>query len=211
MISFRSRRDETRPGSGPALRRPPVQRLDALHDERGQALLLVLALCLVLLAGALVLAGFGHALGVKGRHQRAADLAAMSAARVMSTAYPKLFEPPFLRPGVHNPRHLPELRYRALAKAAAVRAAQRNGVELDADDVQLPGGFAPTRVTVALRGEGDLRVPGAGRRVRRLEVTARATAELVPPSGIELGMPERASGGGYDGPLAFRMGKPMPQ
>ena len=72
-------------------------------------------------------------------------------------------------------------------------------------------GFGPTRVTVALRGEGDLRVPGAGRRARRLEVTARATAELVPPSGIELGMPERASGGGYDGPLAFRMGKPMPQ
>ena len=192
------------------LPRRTVHRPDALRDERGQALILLLALCGVVLTGALVLAAFGQALGVKGRHQRAADLAAMSAARVMSTAYPKLFEPAYLRPGVPNPRHLPELRYRALAKAAAVRAAQRNGVALDADDVHLPGSFAPTRVTVALRGHGEVRVPGARRRERRLEVTARATAELAPPTRVELGTANRGSGGGYDGPLAYRMGKPTP-
>jgi soluble lytic murein transglycosylase-like protein len=196
-------------GSGPALRRPRARRLDAFRDERGQGLLLVLALCGVVLAGALVLAGFGQALGVKGRHQRAADLAAMSAARVMSTAYPRLFEPAFLGPGVPNPRHLPELRYRALAKAAAVRAAQRNGVKLDVDGVQLPGGFAPTRVTVNLSGEGEINVPGARRDQRRLEVAARATAELSPPIALELGTPGHATGGGYEGALAYRMGKPM--
>ena len=153
-----------------------------------------------------MLASLGQALGVKGRHQQAADLAAMSAARVMATAYPKLFEPAFLGPGVPNPRHLPEARYRSLAKAAAVRAAQRNGIRLDPDDVRLPASFAPTRVAVALRGDGRLSV--AGRRAR-IAVTARAAAEIAPPTGALLGMPARAGGGGYDGPLAYRMGKPM--
>jgi hypothetical protein len=183
--------------------------ITGLRGERGQATLLLLGLVAALLLGVLVLSSFGQALGVKGRHQRAADLAAMSAARVMSTAYPRLFEPAFLGPGVPNPRHLPELRYRALAKAAAVRAAQRNGVKLDPDDVQLPGGFAPTRVTVNLRGEREVEVPGARHDQRRLAVAARATAELSPPTALELGTPGHASGGGYDGPLAYRMGKPM--
>jgi len=174
--------------------------------ESGQATVLLIGFVAALLAGALVLASLGQALGVKGRHQRAADLAAMSAARVMATAYPKLFEPPFLAPGVPNPRHLPELRYRALAKAAAVRAAQRNGVRLDARDVTLPPGFGPTRVTVALRGEGDVRVAG---REARIPVTARAAAELAPPAGLQLAMTSRATGGGYEGPLAHRGGKPM--
>jgi hypothetical protein len=180
-----------------------------LRSERGQATLLLLGLVGALLLGVLVLSSFGQALGAKGRHQRAADLAAMSAARVMATAYPKLFEPAFLGPGVPNPRHLPELRYRALAKAAAVRAAQRNGVRLDADGVQLPRGFAPTRVTVSLRGVGEVPVPGARHNQRRVAVAARATAELAPPIALELGTPGHASGGGYDGPLAYRMGKPM--
>jgi soluble lytic murein transglycosylase-like protein len=177
--------------------------------ESGQAAILLLGLLAALLAGALVLAGLGQALGTRGRYQRAADLAAMSAARVMSTAYPKLFEPVVLPSGASNPRHLPELRYRALAKAAAVRAAQRNGVELDATGVSLPASFAPTRVTVELRGEGDVPVPGPGRRRRRLEVSARAAAELVPSSTGAPGRAARASGGGYDGPLAYRMGRPM--
>jgi hypothetical protein len=183
--------------------------ITGLRSEGGQATLLLLGLVGALLLGVLVLASFGQALGAKGRHQRAADLAAMSAARVMSTAYPRLFEPAFLGPGVPNPRHLPELRYRALAKAAAVRAAQRNGDKLDADGVRLPGGFAPTRVTVTLRGEGKVNVPGAAHERRRLAVVARATAELAPPVGFELGMPGHGSGGGYAGPLAYRMGKPM--
>src|SRR3712207_1975315 len=118
-----------------------------LTSQRAQAALLLLGVMGALLVGAAVLTGFGQALGTKGRHQRAADLAAMSAARAMRTAYPRLFEPAFLEPGVPNPRHLPELRYRALGKAAAVRAAQRNGVALAARDVSYPGaGFGPTRV-----------------------------------------------------------------
>jgi hypothetical protein len=65
--------------------------MTGLRGERGQATLLLLGAVGALLLGALVLASFGQALGARGRHQRAADLAAMSAARVMATAYPKLF------------------------------------------------------------------------------------------------------------------------
>jgi hypothetical protein len=162
-----------------------------------------------LLLGALVMAAFGQALGGKGKHQRAADLAAMSAARAMRTAYPRLFMPAVLAPGVPNPEHMSDARYRALGKASAVRAAQRNGVRLAAGDVTFAGaGFGPTRVTVALRGSDDVRAPGR-RREAAVAVTARASAEFVPSTDATLDQPRQASGGGYDGPLAYRMGKPM--
>jgi len=76
------------------------------RDERGQASLLLLAVVGVVLAGAVVLFAFGNALGAKGRHQRAADLAAISAAQEMRDLYPRLFEPPVVEPGVPNPRRL---------------------------------------------------------------------------------------------------------
>jgi LAS superfamily LD-carboxypeptidase LdcB len=62
-------------------------------------------------------------------------------------------------------------------------------------------------VTVQVRGEALVRAPG-DERPRPVEVGARATAELAPDIG-GLGMPANASGGGYDGPLAYRQGKPM--
>ena len=174
--------------------------------ERGQASLMMLAVVGVLLALTLVLFAFGSALGAKGRHQRAADLAAISAAQVMRELYPRLFEPPFLAPDVPNPRHLERADYLALARAAAVRGAQRNGVRIVAADVIFPGeGFAPTRVRVRLRGDTRVRL-GEGRR-ERVQVRADATAELSPSLGA--GVPAIASGGGYDGPLSSRQGKPM--
>jgi D-alanyl-D-alanine carboxypeptidase-like protein/putative Flp pilus-assembly TadE/G-like protein len=179
------------------------------REERGQASLMMLALVAGLLFGALVLFGFGNALGAKGRHQRAADLAAVSAAQVMRELYPRLFEPPFIEPDVPNPRHLEEAEYSALAVAAAVRGARRNGVRLRASDVSFGRtGFAPTRVTVRVRGEARVRF-GPGRRAAgRVPVRASATAELTPDGGAG-GLPTHASGGGYDGPLAYRQGKPM--
>jgi hypothetical protein len=181
-----------------------------MRRESGQASLMLLAAVGVVLAGAAILAGFGQALGAKGRHQRAADLAAMSAARVMRTAYPRLFEPAFLSPGVPNPRHLPVRRYVSLARAAAVRAAMRNGLQLDAADVRFPEeSFAPVRVSVRIRGRGEVHLPGGRRARRRFPVAARAAAEFVPSYGGAFGQPAAASGGGYEGPLAYRMGKPM--
>jgi soluble lytic murein transglycosylase-like protein len=178
------------------------------NGEDGQASLLLLGVVATLVTGLVVLFAFGQALGAKGRHQRVADLAAISAAQVMRHNYARLFEPPLLPNGLPNPRHLSNPAYLALARAAARRGAVRNGLRASAVAVRFPGvGFAPTRVTVQVRGEATVRVPGDDRR-RPVEVGARATAELAP--GISgLGMPEAATGGGYSGPLAWRQGKPM--
>jgi Transglycosylase SLT domain/D-alanyl-D-alanine carboxypeptidase len=166
----------------------------------------MLAVIGAVLAGAVILFAFGNALGAKGRHQRAADLAAIGAAQVMRELYPRLFEPPFIAPDMPNPRHLEESEYRARAIAAALRGGRRNGVEVRAEDVTFPGsGFAPTQVTVRVRGRARVRLSDEVR--RRVPVAARATAELSPGAGD--GFPTHASGGGYDGPLAYRQGKPM--
>ena len=177
--------------------------------EAGQASLMMLAVVAGVLVGAVVLFAFGNALGAKGRHQRAADLAAVSAAQVMRELYPRLFETPFIEPDMPNPRHLEESDYRALAVAAAIRGGRRNGVVVRREDVSFPGsGFGPTRVTVRVRGEARVRA-GSGRdAVARVPIRARATAELLPGAGGD-GLPGTATGGGYDGPLAYRQGKPM--
>ena len=156
--------------------------------------------------GTLVLAAFGQALGGKSRHQRAADLAAVSAAGSMRRDYPRLFEPAVLEKGVPNPRHLSTRAYEARARAVGIRAARRNGVRVAPSDLSFPGGsFAPTRVTVRVRGTTEVRIE---RRRRAVAVSARATAELAPPAGDGLGQTGSGSGGGYDGPLAYRQGKP---
>jgi len=179
-----------------------------VRSERGQALLLMLGVVAAVLVGALVLVALGQALGGKSRHQRAADLAAISAAHRMSDDYFRLFEPIALPNGLPNPRHLSTLEYLARARSVAVRAGGRNGVRIGLADVTFPdGGFAPTRVRVRARGTIEVRVKdGPGR--RRVAVEASATAELA-PLGIGPAMPAMASGGGYSGPLAYRGGKPM--
>ena len=191
-------------------RRERCVRPGGLERERGQTTLLLLGVALVAIAGVLVLAAFGQALGAKGRHQRAADLAAVSAARAMRDAYPRLFEPAWLRPGVPNPRHLERSEYLDIARAAAVRAGARNGVEVDRSDVRFDGdAVAPTRVTVTVRGQASVHVAPGERGPRDVAVSARATAELSPPAGGGAAFAVEASGGGYSGPLAYRQGKPM--
>src|SRR3954451_4756170 len=107
------------------------------HD--GQATVLMLGLVAALVAGGVVLGGFGQALGAKSRHQRAADLASMSAAGAMAKAYPRLFEPAVFPNGAPNPRHLSTARYEAMARAAAIRGGARNGVPARAADIRFPG------------------------------------------------------------------------
>ncbi len=181
------------------------------RDERGQALPLALGLVGAVLAGVLVLTAFGQALGGKSRHQRGADLAAVSAARTMREDYPRLFEASVLESGEPNPRHLSTTGYLTRARAAAADAARRNGVRVAPGDVHFPGGgYAPTRVRVRARGSVHIRVDGSDRqRRRRVAVQASATAELMPGAEGGLDQSAFASGGGYDGPLAYRMGKPM--
>jgi Putative Flp pilus-assembly TadE/G-like len=178
--------------------------------ESGQASLLLLGVLAALLAGALILFGFGQALGARSKHQRAADLAAVSAAQVMLRHYPRLFVPAVFEDGRANPHHLSNDAYLELARAAARRGASRNGVSPGRVEVSFPDtSFAPTQVTVALHGHASIRL--AARRPRdRIEVRARATAEMAPDAGAAFGMPTHGSGGGYNGPLAYRMGKPTP-
>src|SRR5204862_7706666 len=96
-----------------------------------------------LLLGALILGSWGLALGARGKHQRAADLAAVSAARAMADSYSRLFEPPLLGDGSLNPRHLSLASYEQLGREAAVRAGRRNGVAIRPADVHFPRSFAP--------------------------------------------------------------------
>jgi hypothetical protein len=170
---------------------------------------MMLAVIGAVLAGAVLLFAFGNALGAKGRYQRAADLAAISAAQVMRDLYPRLFEPPFIQPDVPNPRHLEEADYRVAAVAAAIRGGRRNGVEVHVEDVSFPApGFAPTRVSVRVRGEARVSLGGERRRAQsRVPIQASATAELLPEAGEAF--PGTATGGGYHGPLAYRQGEPM--
>ena len=106
--------------------------------ERGQASLLLLGMIAALLGGTLILFSFGQALGARSKHQRAADLAAVSAAQAMRRHYPRLFEYALLENGAPNPRHLSHAGYLALARAAALRGARRNGVRRGRVDVSFP-------------------------------------------------------------------------
>src|SRR5688572_13331090 len=182
-----------------------------VRSESGQALLLVLGMVAVLLFGVLILTAIGQALGGKSAAQRAADLSAVSAARSMQRDYPRLFLPPVLPNGATNPRHMPLPVYLARARRTATSGARRNGAQVGLGDVNFPGAsFAPTRVAVRIRESVRVNVDGLGSRRRRtVAVRARAVAELSAPADAVLGFPSRGSGGGYEGRLAYRMGKPM--
>ena len=167
--------------------------------ERGQALLLLLAILLAALVGAVVLGGIASGVLAHGGRQRAADLAALAAASAMRDVHHRVFAPPVLgdRP---NPDHLPRAAYLALGRRIANATAGRNGSARVG--VSFPGGgLAPVRVRVTTSDPFEL---GAGREVR-LEATAEA--ELLPPGSTPFGGP--AGSGEYAGPLAHRDGKPM--
>ena len=175
------------------------------RSESGQALLLLVGAMAAIVTGALLLGALGKAYGAKSHAQRAADLAAVSAARAMRDAYPRLFEPAVLPSGVPNPHHLSLAAYLALARDAAVRGASANDAQLDPSDVTFPdaASFAPVRVGVALRNRTTLHL--SAETERQVDVAARATAALVPDAG-GIGV---AAGGGYSGPFAYRQSKPM--
>jgi soluble lytic murein transglycosylase-like protein len=181
------------------------------HREEGQALLVVLGAALVITVAGGFLFAYGQALGSRGRYQRVADLAAISAARVMRTSYPRLFEPPVLPDGLPNPAYMSKLQYLALARAAAGSAAVRNGIRLGTGDVTFPDilSFAPTRVRVRVSRSSRLRLPSfGGRRSAAIPTTAHATAAIIPTASAGT-LVSAVAGGGYSGPLAFRQGKPI--
>jgi hypothetical protein len=184
-----------------------------LAEERGQALLLVIGIALAIAVAGSFLVSYGQALGARGRYQRVVDLAAISAARVMRTTYPRLFEPPVLPDGIPNPNYMSRPQYLALARAAAASAAVRNGVRLPPGDVTFPDllSLAPTRVKVSLHRGARIPLPGfVSRGHAGIAVAAKAVAAIVPSAGAGgfLATPS-PSAGDYPGPFAYRQGKPM--
>jgi hypothetical protein len=165
--------------------------------QAGQAALLLIGLLLAVCIGAVVLGSIARGVGARGDLQRAADLAALSAARAMHDAYPRVFEPADIG-GAANPGHLERDEYLALARRAATDTAERNG----ARDVRIEfpgGGLAPVRVRVAVH---DAIAVGDRARVAN---TAIAEAELAPPGSLPNG--DLGNPGEYRGPFATRQGK----
>jgi hypothetical protein len=170
--------------------------------ERGQAALLLLGALGFVLVGALILGAIAAGVGVQGRDQRAADLAALAGARALRADYYGLFEPATI--GVRpNPRHVEKAEYLARGRAAALTTARRNGARAIAVSFPDERQMAPVRIRVTVSDPAVVRL---GSREQAAAVRAAAEAELAPPGGPLAGF---ASGGGYQGPLAYRQGKPM--
>jgi hypothetical protein len=173
-------------------------------QEEGQALPLALGGAFVLIAAALALVAIAGAVAGKGRVQRAADLAAISAARSMRDDLPRLLSPPALPNGLPNPRHLEKAAYLARARAAALDAARANGVGATHLRLGFPdvSSFAPVRARAVV--VAGLAVGGG-----RTRTEASAVAEAAAPPVTPGGMPVTASGGGYSGTLVYRQGEGM--
>jgi hypothetical protein len=188
------------PESGGGL---PARLRARLLEERGQALPLVLGACFVLILAALALVSIAGAITGKGRVQRAADLAAISATRSMRDDLPRLLSPPTLPTGLPNPLHLEKPAYLWRARRAAFGAAKANGVVAKRLRVSFPDmlSFAPVRAKASVLADVDVGKGGI-----RTEATAIAEAAAPMAAG---GMPAMASGGGYSGPLAYRQGEDM--
>lgn len=157
---------------------------------------------LAVIAAALALVAIAGAVTGKGRVQRAADLAAISAARSMRDDLPRLLSPPTLPGGAPNPLHLEKAVYLARAGRAAFEAARANDVGASRLRVGFPDrvSFAPVRVRATVVAEVDA---GSG-----TTTSASAVAEAAAPSSAGAA-PAMASGGGYSGPLAYRQGEGM--
>jgi transglycosylase-like protein with SLT domain/D-alanyl-D-alanine carboxypeptidase-like protein len=180
-----------------------------VRSERGQALVLALGAAFALIAGALALVAIAGAVTGKGRAQRAADLAAISAARSMRDDLPRLFSPPMLPNGIPNPAHIEKATYILRARAAAIQVARANEVGDGRLRVSFPdrASFAPVRVEAMVAGHLDL--GKAGETLSGERVEASAVAEAAAPAASVESTSTMASGGGYSGPLVHRQGEGM--
>jgi Transglycosylase SLT domain/D-alanyl-D-alanine carboxypeptidase len=174
--------------------------VDRGRGEDGQALLVALGGAFALIVGALALVAIAGAVTGKGRAQRAADLAAISAARSMRDDLPRLLAPPTLPNGMPNPAHLEKAVYLLRARAVATEVGSANEVASPRLQISFPdvASFAPVRVKAVVIGSVDSH-----------QVEASAVAEAAAPA-IGTGLsPAIASGGGYSGPLVYRSGEGM--
>ncbi len=163
------------------------------HSSRGQATILVLGGLAGLLIATVIIGAVARAVGHEAAAQRAADLAAVAAGRVMHDNYGRLFEPAFIRRRP-NPNHLEKADYLALGRQAGQRVARANGAANATVSFPDEATIGPVRVRVAIHA--TLREDAT--------VDVVAEAELGPSADLSF-----ATGGGYDGPLATRQGERM--
>lgn len=185
-----------------------------LREERGQAAITLVGAVIAIFFVVALFAQFGSAFVAKGRDQRSADLAAIAAARQLASDHWRTYVPAVLPNGMPNPTHLSEAEYRSRARATAMRSIRANAGRESAKRVSFDGGGAPTSVTVTVERKHRVQVPGseesAGSANRSVRIQTTATAELrFAFADLPDPRPSDASGGGYDGPLAYRQGKPM--
>jgi hypothetical protein len=178
-------------------------------SQRGQATIPLVAGAILAMFGVALFAQYGGALAARGQDQRTADIAAAAAAGRMAKDFPRTFEPPVLPGGAPNPRYLSPAAYRLRARGAAIRVAVLNKAVGRIERVKFGLGVAPTTVTISTLRRHEVPIAGTDNG-RRVAVRASATAELRFAFATMPGaMPGTGSGGGYDGPLAYRQGKPM--
>ena len=154
--------------------------------ESGQAVVLAIGGSFALIAGALALVAIAGAVTGKGRAQRAADLAAISAARSMRDDLPRLLSPPTpperaAQPGPHGEVDLPP----AGRSAALGRRRWRTGSPLSRLRVAFPDAlsFAPVRVRTTVLADLDgTRAAGRGYGRSRSRRTGRARCPRCPRS-----------------------------
>jgi soluble lytic murein transglycosylase-like protein len=157
------------------------------RDQRGQAAVLLVAVMMFVVLGTVVLGSVGQLFGHEGDDQQAADLGALAGAKRMVVVYPRVYAPATVA-GRRNPRALTRSAYLSLGRTEAVGAARANGAgEVVVWFPASSGDTVPTRISV---------------RVHR----ATATAELVPTDTGTAGIGGQNQ---YNGPFAFRQGRPM--
>ncbi len=176
--------------------------------QGGQAMPITLFLALATVVAGCSSRSLGAAATGASRYQRAADLAAVSAARSMRDDHHRLFLPATLaergaEPGAPERRRVPAARDRRGASRRPSETAQARSRR----SVTFPGAtFAPTRVRVELAAR-----PRRRRRARpRPRSSVNAVAEAYPAAAASPpSAPTVAAGGGYSGPLATRQGEGM--
>jgi len=180
-----------------------ARRLLGLGGRSGQALPALLGAGLILLLATVALTAIGGAATGRGRVQRAADLAALSAARSMRDDVARLVG-----------HRLSLAQYLGRARSAAIDAARRNDVDPARLRIAFPDSAArpPLQARAEIRAEVDPeRLPGGDRLGDRrpIPVVASAIAEASVAGSTWTGMPAQAEGGGYSGPLVYRDGEGM--
>ena len=183
--------------------------------ERGQALPALLGAGLILILAALALAAIGGAATGRGRVQRAADLAALSAARSMRDDTARLLAPATLPDGSAESSPPLQGRVPGPSPPGGVRCGTpqrgRSGAAAD----RLPGRHRLSAAPGPRHGGGrDRSEPAPGRRPARRSAgrsgwSPRRSPRPRRPCPPGPGCRSQAEGGGYSGPLVYRDGEGM--